>query len=652
MASRAEAWKPTGPIGASTIESLYELHAPRLRRQCLRLTADAAAADDLMQEVFVRFMTRFPDPPAGMNVGAYLHRTARNVLWNQRRDAHEVLVDDLETRLGADDQLERDPERAALLVEQRHLVRRCATLLTRRQRRALTLRDVDGQSYAEIGSELGIGADAVAQVISRARMRLRSVVRREQADLDELQPECRAMLGPLSDYVDGRASSSTPALEAHLAGCERCRHTLASYQEAGLRLRGGAPLVPLAGLLARLGEVVRGGGDGPLGIAAAASIATAAALAVGGGGMLVAQRLTESPSAHRALAVTVPRHAATTVPVRHSIVAVTRSTAPRAPSGKVHHRRAGAVHSGAAHRPGHAAHPAHAPRSTPSTTPAVTPAVASTPAAAPVNSSPSTNAPPTRTTAPTGTSPVTPTTTSPSVVPPATSTTHINSLTTPQVSVPSVSVPSVTTPAVAVPAVTVPPISTPAITTPVGTVPGLTTPTISTPSVTDPTSGDAADHHAGDQDPADHHAEAPVARPGRPRRPGRSTEHRARPWHGGAARAGHPRERRRHQTDADCVQEHVHGRRDPPAGLALHGRRARVIPLNQLASRRRARNGALLLAHRDDVPDYQAQIGTHIPDAAVARVVVGATLPARWVQGPGLPTDVNLVSPDWAAIAA
>ena len=132
-----------------------------------------------------------------MNVPAYLHRTARNVLWNQRRDAHEVLVDDLETTVGADDQLERDPERAALLVEQRRLVRRCATLLTRRQRRALTLRDVDGHSYAEIGSELGIGADAVAQVISRARMRLRSVVRREQVALDELSPECRAMLGPV-----------------------------------------------------------------------------------------------------------------------------------------------------------------------------------------------------------------------------------------------------------------------------------------------------------------------------------------------------------------------------------------------------------------------------------------------------------------------
>jgi hypothetical protein len=77
-----------------------------------------------------------------------------------------------------------------------------------------------------------------------------------------------------------------------------------------------------------------------------------------------------------------------------------------------------------------------------------------------------------------------------------------------------------------------------------------------------------------------------------------------------------------------------------------------VIPLNQLASDGGPATGLVLLVHRDGVADYQAQIGTHIPAAAVAKVVVGATLPARWVPGPGLPTDVNLVSPDWAAIAA
>jgi hypothetical protein len=77
-----------------------------------------------------------------------------------------------------------------------------------------------------------------------------------------------------------------------------------------------------------------------------------------------------------------------------------------------------------------------------------------------------------------------------------------------------------------------------------------------------------------------------------------------------------------------------------------------VIPLNHFASDGRRATGLVLRVHRDGMPGYRAQIGTHIPDSAVAKVVVGATLPARWVPGQGLPTDVNLVTPDWPAIAA
>ena len=199
--------RPSRPLGAGALEGLYEAHAPELRRRCMRLTRDGHAADDLMQEVFVRFITRFPEPPSGMNVGAYLHATARNVLWKQLRDSHEVSDGDIETTVGADDDLENDPERSALLGEQQGLVRRCAAVLTGRQRRALTMRDVEGRSYGEIGSELGIGTGAVMQVISRARARLRVAVRRANVDLDNLAPECVAMLGPLSDYLDGRAAA-------------------------------------------------------------------------------------------------------------------------------------------------------------------------------------------------------------------------------------------------------------------------------------------------------------------------------------------------------------------------------------------------------------------------------------------------------------
>lgn len=77
-----------------------------------------------------------------------------------------------------------------------------------------------------------------------------------------------------------------------------------------------------------------------------------------------------------------------------------------------------------------------------------------------------------------------------------------------------------------------------------------------------------------------------------------------------------------------------------------------VIPLNQLTQDGLAATGLILQVHRDGVPPYQAQIGTHIPDAAVALVAPGATLPGRWVPGVGEPTDVNLVTPDWPAVLA
>lgn len=77
-----------------------------------------------------------------------------------------------------------------------------------------------------------------------------------------------------------------------------------------------------------------------------------------------------------------------------------------------------------------------------------------------------------------------------------------------------------------------------------------------------------------------------------------------------------------------------------------------LVPLNQLTQDGLLATGLILQVHRDGVPPYQAQIGTHIPDAATALVVPGATLPGRWVPGVGQPTDVNLVTPDWPAILA
>jgi RNA polymerase sigma factor (sigma-70 family) len=385
-----EQTRRSGPaVRARTLEELYEIHAPGLRRRCLRLTSDPHAAEDLMQEVFVRFMARFPEVPADMNVGGYLYATARNILWKQLRDGHEVVDADIERSAGPDDDLEVDPERAALLEEQQSLVRRCFAVLTGRQRRALTLREVEGHSYAEIGSDLGIGSDAVAQVIARARVRLRAAVRRAQVDLDQLAPECRAMIGPLSDHLDGRAQETSPEIESHLAECESCRHTLSAFQGAGSRLRGTVPLAPLAGIVARIGEAFRLGGGGPIDAIRAGALAVAAAVAIGGGGMYAAGELTgPAPAAAARAVVAVPvqdsGRAAPTADASPALTTARRTTAaPVAAPGRRE------THATTSHVAPHPRTPVHPKRTSDATPTAATPVAAVDPAATPPGTPPS-----------------------------------------------------------------------------------------------------------------------------------------------------------------------------------------------------------------------------------------------------------------------
>lgn len=487
------------------LEQLYEAHAPALRRRCLRLTRDPHAAEDLMQEVFVRFLARFPEPPAEMHVAAYLYATARNILWKQLRDQHEVADGAVELAAGADDDIEIDPERSALLGEQQRLVRRCAAVLTGRQRRALTLREVEGRSYAEIGDELGIGSDAVGQVISRARVRLRVAVRRAQVDLDRLAPACRAMLGPLSDRVDGNALELSTEVEAHLAQCASCRRTLAALQTAGSRLRGALPFAPLAGLVARIGEAVRLAGGASADVARAGGLVVAAALAVGGGGMVAAYELGAPAQAARPRAevqVVLSAQAGAPAPISAIVAGGTPVAALGAAPGAVRGRDAtGRARS---KRPGrHPATPA-----SPSRTPGAVPVVASSITAATPASTPS-EPPATRSPGTTPRSPVDGGTGAPAAVPPidpATEVTRAVDRTVAPVvrkvvsNVVSPVVTGVVEPAAAPveavvgsvlpppadpssgaatpPAVSVPAVSTPAITTPVVTLPPITLPPI------------------------------------------------------------------------------------------------------------------------------------------------------------------------------
>jgi RNA polymerase sigma factor (sigma-70 family) len=232
-------------------ESLYRDYAPRLYAFCHRITGNDADAADLVQETFLRVMRRLPSLDlATLNIGAYLYATARNQSYTRvQRAARERPDEHVAEAAGQDDDLEGAPEGAALLAEQRREVRAANARLAPRQRMALALCDLEGRSYRDIGAILGIDENAVAQLVSRARIRLRQELRLGAVDRGALPAACAALLGDLSAHLDGKLRADRLAVvEEHLAGCATCRAVRVQLAEASHRYRALAPALPLLGL--------------------------------------------------------------------------------------------------------------------------------------------------------------------------------------------------------------------------------------------------------------------------------------------------------------------------------------------------------------------------------------------------------------------
>jgi RNA polymerase sigma factor (sigma-70 family) len=170
-------------VGAGDRRAAAELvrrHLPRMVGLARRMLDDAAEAEDVGQEVFLRVWKHAGAwKPGQAKFETWMHRVAMNLCLDRLRrvgrNAGEVSPDAADARASAtralDDHQRRERVRDALMQ------------LPERQRAALVLCYYQDRSNIDAAQILGVNVDALESLLSRARRTLKSALAAERADL-------------------------------------------------------------------------------------------------------------------------------------------------------------------------------------------------------------------------------------------------------------------------------------------------------------------------------------------------------------------------------------------------------------------------------------------------------------------------------------
>ena len=161
---------------------LVARYQTRIHSFVFRYLGNAADAEDLTQEVFIRAYRNLHRFRGEAKFSTWLYQIAKNMAFNKLRefkrrvygwlkpnhtnDEGEPLIE----QIASDD---RDPESLLEGRESNHHVQKAIAELNPVWRAALILRDIEEMSYEEIGEILGLAQGTVKSRIHRARSQLK-----------------------------------------------------------------------------------------------------------------------------------------------------------------------------------------------------------------------------------------------------------------------------------------------------------------------------------------------------------------------------------------------------------------------------------------------------------------------------------------------
>ncbi|CAN5439778.1 sigma-70 family RNA polymerase sigma factor [soil metagenome] len=168
---------------------------PRLYGYILSLLADSEAAHDVLQETNLVLWRKAGDFTLGTNFKAWAFRTAHfQVMAHRQRQIRNRLVfdDDLVATFAH----EADDHDDDYFVHRQKALVTCIEKLAERQRDVVLERYFKDRAVAEIAARLKMAANAVSQLLFRARQNLIDCVQRELASTSSSAPSPNSSPAP------------------------------------------------------------------------------------------------------------------------------------------------------------------------------------------------------------------------------------------------------------------------------------------------------------------------------------------------------------------------------------------------------------------------------------------------------------------------
>lgn len=149
-----------------------------LYRMALRITMNAADAEDVVQETMMKVWNRRDQWDQIESIEAFCLTICRNLSLDKIRRMDNQ-TQSLDAAYDPKDQgVASNPEEQAIQSDRVRLVRQMINLLPEKQRSCMQLRDMEGKSYKDIATALDITEEQVKVNIFRARQTIREKFKR------------------------------------------------------------------------------------------------------------------------------------------------------------------------------------------------------------------------------------------------------------------------------------------------------------------------------------------------------------------------------------------------------------------------------------------------------------------------------------------